>query len=226
MKTSFDKLRDIRGAAWVIFATLPYLLLLSPVSSHHELMKEDSLFETVSALLWLCSSCICFYLFLTVRQECCLFPEKPRRNIFFLFLAAVFFFGFGEELSWGQRIFGVETPEPLKLINDQGETNLHNLSGFQLERLFSLFWFSYAFVLPLICRFSTWLSSSLCRINLPLVPFRTGLLFPINYLISKLFEIHFIGGARNFPIEAKEFVFAILFLHVTAGFIGKQRRAT
>jgi hypothetical protein len=38
-----------------------------------------------------------------------------------LFLAA------GEELSWGQRIFGVETPEFFAEHNAQGETNFHNL---------------------------------------------------------------------------------------------------
>jgi hypothetical protein len=35
----------------------------------------------------------------------------------------------GEELSWGQRIFGWTTPESLEAINKQGETTLHNLDG-------------------------------------------------------------------------------------------------
>ncbi|MCL2038202.1 hypothetical protein FWG95_04370 [Candidatus Saccharibacteria bacterium] len=34
----------------------------------------------------------------------------------------------GEELSWGQRIFGWETPADYAQINKQGETNLHNLA--------------------------------------------------------------------------------------------------
>ncbi len=33
----------------------------------------------------------------------------------------------GEEISWGQRIFGWETPADYAVINKQGETNLHNL---------------------------------------------------------------------------------------------------
>jgi hypothetical protein len=32
-----------------------------------------------------------------------------------------------EEISWGQRIFGIETPEVLSEINTQDELNLHNL---------------------------------------------------------------------------------------------------
>lgn len=35
----------------------------------------------------------------------------------------------GEELSWGQQLFGWGTPESLRAINDQNETNLHNISS-------------------------------------------------------------------------------------------------
>ncbi|MCZ7674723.1 MAG: hypothetical protein M5U35_00845 [Roseovarius sp.] len=41
--------------------------------------------------------------------------------------AIVFFFGAGEEMSWGQRIFGWESGEYFQQHNFQGETNLHNL---------------------------------------------------------------------------------------------------
>jgi hypothetical protein len=35
----------------------------------------------------------------------------------------------GEELSWGQQLFHWHTPESLQAINDQSETNLHNISS-------------------------------------------------------------------------------------------------
>ena len=41
--------------------------------------------------------------------------------------AAVLFFGAGEEISWGQRIFGIETPGFMEEHNKQKEMNLHNL---------------------------------------------------------------------------------------------------
>ncbi len=43
------------------------------------------------------------------------------------FYALLFFFGAGEEVSWGQRIFGWETSEAMKEINRQDETTLHNI---------------------------------------------------------------------------------------------------
>lgn len=43
------------------------------------------------------------------------------------FLALFTFFGAGEEISWGQRIFNIESSEWFKENNAQAETNLHNL---------------------------------------------------------------------------------------------------
>ena len=42
-------------------------------------------------------------------------------------LGCVYFLG--EEISWGQHLFGWATPDNWKELNDQGETNLHNMSG-------------------------------------------------------------------------------------------------
>ena len=35
----------------------------------------------------------------------------------------------GEEASWGQHYIGWETPDAWSVLNDQGETNLHNISS-------------------------------------------------------------------------------------------------
>lgn len=45
-----------------------------------------------------------------------------------ILVTLVFVVMIGEELSWGQRIFGWTTPEAYAEINAQGETNLHNLA--------------------------------------------------------------------------------------------------
>ena len=42
-------------------------------------------------------------------------------------LGCIYFLG--EEISWGQHLFGWATPEAWMEVNDQGETNLHNTSG-------------------------------------------------------------------------------------------------
>jgi hypothetical protein len=47
------------------------------------------------------------------------------------------FFGFGEEISWGQRIFSIQSGEFFTNNNMQAETNLHNLEidGVNINKL-------------------------------------------------------------------------------------------
>lgn len=60
-----------------------------------------------------------------------LFTLRKEKSAFFLFVTALtailFFFAAGEEISWGQRIFGIESSDFFKQNNAQQETNLHNL---------------------------------------------------------------------------------------------------
>ncbi|MBH62128.1 MAG: hypothetical protein CL569_06700 [Alphaproteobacteria bacterium] len=55
----------------------------------------------------------------------------------------------GEELSWGQSLFHWETPELLERVNDQGETNIHNISSWfdQKPRLLLELWVLFGGVL-------------------------------------------------------------------------------
>lgn len=48
----------------------------------------------------------------------------------------------GEELSWGQQLFQWQTPEHIAALNDQNETNLHNMSSWldQKPRLLLELW--------------------------------------------------------------------------------------
>ena len=62
----------------------------------------------------------------------------------------------GEEISWGQRIFGWGTPESLSAINNQGESNLHNVLGVQNTlNYLKMFGGLLAFLLPFWTRWST-----------------------------------------------------------------------
>jgi len=58
-------------------------------------------------------------------------------RFFYLFLLAggLFFWAAGEEISWGQHFFGTVTPDWLKEINGQGETNIHNINKKFFDRI-------------------------------------------------------------------------------------------
>jgi hypothetical protein len=65
-------------------------------------------------------------------------------------LACIYFAG--EEVSWGQWFFGWDTPEFIAGLNDQGETNLHNVSSWLDQKprlLVELFIFVAGFLVPL-----------------------------------------------------------------------------
>jgi hypothetical protein len=53
----------------------------------------------------------------------------PMLCAWVLLLAAGSFYVLGEEKSWGQHFAGWTTPEWWTVVNDQGETNLHNTTS-------------------------------------------------------------------------------------------------
>jgi len=55
-------------------------------------------------------------------------PAKWLMVWLMLVTAASFYIG-GEEISWGQQLFYWQTPEYMNEINDQEETNIHNISS-------------------------------------------------------------------------------------------------
>lgn len=65
----------------------------------------------------------------------------------------------GEEASWGQHIFVWATPEGWQAMNDQGETNLHNVSSWFDQKprlLLELGVITGGLVLPFVQRLRGW----------------------------------------------------------------------
>ncbi|MFC2157502.1 hypothetical protein ACFLT9_06660 [Acidobacteriota bacterium] len=81
---------------------------------------EDYFFENLTAFLHLGSAFLFIVLFIRSRKL------GISRLVSFLPFAFFFFVGM-EEISWGQRLFGLETPGFMKGVNTLGETNIHNI---------------------------------------------------------------------------------------------------
>jgi len=84
--------------------------------------KEDGYAESGTALFLFSSSLLLIYRLIKLYKF-----KKPLWIFGMLAIALVFLFGAGEEISWGQRIFNVESSEYFLENNAQGETNLHNM---------------------------------------------------------------------------------------------------
>ena len=118
----------------VAFITIGFILLfLFHVELYDQLTSEDNVIENLSAvLLFLCG---CFFLisFFHARKS----PLKIQHWLSYglLILSIVFFIIAGEEISWGQRIFDIATPDNLSSVNDQDELNFHNINKRFFDRL-------------------------------------------------------------------------------------------
>ena len=94
----------------------------------HELTREDGWAENLTAVCFLLAGLLLFVTALVERRffRCCVYILGGMAMVF----AA------GEEISWGQRIFGFATPDFLMHLNDQKEFNVHNIHNMPFDRLY------------------------------------------------------------------------------------------
>jgi hypothetical protein len=153
--------------------------------------KEDSFFEWLTALFYFIAAVLLVATF------------KKNKNIFLLLLALVLFFGAGEEISWGQRIFGFATPEEINKINVQHEFNIHNMIVFdgktmnggvkrglsrflEMDLLFKIFTIVFGIALPFCVYHFKAISSLSQKFKIPVPPISIGVFFLISWLVLKL----------------------------------------
>ena len=210
-----------------------YLLILFPTDVILSLTVEDGLIENIGAMSFLLASGVFFAVYAySSGLENRLGGLRTQRNMFYLLLGIIFLICFGEEVSWGQRAFYWMTPEWLKEINLQGETNLHNIALFHgkkvdgtqksgldmllnMNRLFSLFWLGFCVVVPVAYKFSRKMSGWCDWVGLPIVPLWIGGLFLAHALLFQLvYEslAHADSSVRDGINELKESNYAVLFL--------------
>jgi hypothetical protein len=183
-----DRSEWITTAVLLVVLVAMYAALLLPDDTISWLLQEERPLEGVGALGLLAASVFSFLLWRHERRT-----GGPRwRTLACLGLAIVFFVAFGEEISWGQRILGIETPESLEGINDQGETNLHNLSTSKTNALFQVFWLVMGVLIPLASLYEP-ARRRLVRL-LPILPVPLAIVFLANQAVIKLadelFEAH------------------------------------
>jgi hypothetical protein len=125
---------------WVIYAVAP--------DFHKGWMQgEDKLVEWITFGGFIGASIVIGTAFVRFRNG------MNRYEKVYIALTALFFFVCaGEEISWGQRVFGFETPEKVREINEQDEFNLHNISFENIRPSDLVSWYMKMFgiILPLV----------------------------------------------------------------------------
>jgi len=222
-----------------LYLVLTYMTFFLSDEKVRALTDEDGIFETLGALFFLLCSILFALTILYNYQKNNTFRQIFKKNIFHLLLGFVFFIGFMEEISWGQRILNLQTPKNLAEYNIQKEMNIHNLKWFHgnddsgeeknfwqklinIDRLFTLFWLSFCLIIPLLYRHNSTVEDFLNKINLPIVPIFLGSLFLCNYIGSKFIE-YYVGVLAHSATEIKETNIAFLFVCVALFEVHKIR---
>lgn len=122
----FEKLNEIEKMILTFIASASILglifCLINKTYYEGTYAREDGFLEWLTVYALALSSLLSFGRF---------FKLLGKKNLLFLTCllgaGAVFLFGAGEEVSWGQRIFEIQSTEYFQQNNSQGEMNLHNL---------------------------------------------------------------------------------------------------
>lgn len=177
---------------YLVFIAGLFSLLFLPLDQLTTLTNEDGVIENIGAIFYAISSIVfgvCF--FNSKKWGNRLFKRELHFNYIFLMIGLLFFVAMGEEISWGQRIFSIETPEAINQINAQGELNLHNIdlfhglnadgnpkegiaSLFTSHRMFNALVLFLFLLIPLLDRFVPAARNVLTHIRFPITPIWMG----------------------------------------------------
>jgi hypothetical protein len=210
------------------------ILLFLPIDTVAWLGQEDGPIENAGALLFLLGGTTCFvtaYRSSGLHRLCG--TNHTESPLVLYALGALLLVCFGEEISWGQRLFDYPVPAWLAANNRQGEWTLHNLKWFHAqtaegaeksfwgrlintERLLACFQLLLCTLVPMFTAFSATFTTWVTRIGLPVVPWWIAGLMPVHFVVSQALyatvgEQLILGDTLD---EAKETVRAIIFLVV------------
>lgn len=212
-KDRMFRLLVITGSILLLFS-LAVWQIVSP-ESMDRWAREDGPFENVTAIFYGAAAVVFGIL---ARRG--LFPKTSTRGWGHAFLVAWAlgaFFIMGEEISWGQRIFGLETPDTIKALNIQDEFNIHNLE-FVVDNFYvinaKIFYASthsalmllVGVILPLTV-LSGWGRRLIQRFAFPVVPACYSVLF-LGALFYGKYLTHF-AIDPNSSYELREFMWSL-----------------
>lgn len=126
------------------------LLALQDPDGYYHFIQEDGPVEYSSAIFWAIGA-MALVIF-SLRQIRGATANRYQAIAMFL-LIAFFIVSSGEEISWGQRIFALETPELLKSVNVQNEITLHNIGSISVfSNAFFLLTVGFFILIPYLYR--------------------------------------------------------------------------
>jgi len=149
------------------------------------LVGEDGFIEMLGAICLLLGAVFAFVALLRLRSN---HDAGRLKQLAYLGLVLFLVLAAGEELSWGQRLLGFETPAPIAKVNAQEETNLHNLAGDANGQnlssdVYKACWMAFGILIPLLALLPR--VGLVLRRHLPVLPLWLAVLFVGQQLLWK-----------------------------------------
>lgn len=187
----------------LLISLLPFIVALIGASTallgksaYKAFTGEDGIAETFQVIFYVAS-------FVMSSMVTIGYWRRGERMLSFLYLIFTLglFFLIGEELSWGQRIFGWQTSDSYASINKQEETNLHNVYGVGS---------TFKWVQMLVGAYGTLMPLILLRWkNASIFPRQIGAIVP-HYSLIGYFALLFVWRIfRNFVEPPQDFYFVV-----------------
>jgi len=178
-------------------------------------IREDGLVEwlTFAALLIMSALSFC------TSRDFSRSEQGSAAKRVWLFLGFLFLFGAMEEISWGQRVLGIESPEWFLKHNKQGETNVHNLLiyGVNINKLIfgkilAILIGIYLLAVPLLYRFNERVKDFITRWGIPIAQNYQILLCVIVIILAQL-HLSLAKKAGELMEFCNSFFFLVILIH-------------
>ena len=163
------------GVLLAVLGFSAYFLVAIILDTGYVLLTEDHLFEYWTVALYLTSALIC------LLGPRIVSGASPVTKYWLMGWSVLFLLVALEEISWGQRILGLNTPDFLVSHNLQKETNIHNLDSEGVNRLFASLVFAVAIALPSLVLLSNRLRSLIQCYRVPLPPWNLVVPFSLSF---------------------------------------------
>ncbi len=200
---------EILGFAFLIilYALGIYFANTDPIYFRNTYAREDGFVEYATAVMLFCISILSF------SRLVKFWNTKPALwKLGVAGMALIFLFGAGEEISWGQRIFDIESSEYFIKNNAQHETNLHNMvvgetkiNKLIFSQLLTLVLVIYLIILPILYRKYDAIKNLVDKFAVPLPRWK----FTIAFLLATAL-INLIPSDKKW--EVYELAFGVIFL--------------
>ncbi|HET9907643.1 MAG TPA: hypothetical protein VFQ23_13410, partial [Anaerolineales bacterium] len=220
-KQSFHPVFYVLMILYLIFA---YSTLGWGESWAASLYPEDHYFENVGAVSFLAATVISLFVYMRAVTKRYITQMHWVKLSVYAVLALIYFFGAGEELSWGERIFlppvldSANAPEELKIQNLAIIENNEFLTG---DNIYTLFWMGFAVAIPVLSR--VWKRfKGFAETFTPIVYWGIGVLFLLNYFFAQLANLFYRTAFNSQTIlfpqalqEVKESNYQLLFVFLS-----------